>query len=121
LGELRRLILVARAYQAANKGDEWMTHGNVDSALASYAAAEAILPDSAVNGELVYWRAVTLADKGRVEESIPLFRRAFAQDTAWATLLWRLPRVGLLSADSAAIGRIVREARPVRRGGPGRP
>jgi hypothetical protein len=64
-----------------------------------------------VNGELVYWHAVTLADRGRVEESLPLFRRAFAQDTLWATLLWRLPRVGLLGADSATIARIVREAR----------
>ena len=70
------------------------------------------MPDSAVNGELVYWHAVTLADQRRVDESLPLFRRAFAQDTAWATLLWRLPKVGLLSADSATIARIVREASP---------
>jgi hypothetical protein len=70
-----------------------------------------MLPDTAVNGELVYGWAVTLADKGRVAESIPLFRRAFAQDSAWVTLLWRLPRVGLLSADSATIARIIRDAR----------
>jgi tetratricopeptide (TPR) repeat protein len=114
LGELRRLVRVARAYQAANRGDEWMTRGNVDSALASYAAAEQILPDSAVNGELVYWRAVTLADRGRVDEALPYFRRAFAQDTAWAALLWRLPRAGLLHADSATIARIIREARRAR-------
>lgn len=28
---------------------------------------------SAVNGELVFWRAVTLADRGRVDEAIPLW------------------------------------------------
>jgi uncharacterized Ntn-hydrolase superfamily protein len=112
LGELRRLLRVARGYRLANLGDEYVTRGLIDSAISAYAAAESLLPDSAVNGELVYWRAVTLADRRRVEESIPLFRRAFAQDTAWAVLLWRLPRVGLLSADSATIARIVREARP---------
>ena len=111
LGELRRLLGVARAYRLATQGDDYLTVGNVDSALLSYAAAQRLLPDSAVNGELAYWHAVTLADRGRVDESLPLFRRAFAQDTAWATLLWRLPRVGLLSADSATIARIVRDAR----------
>ncbi|MBI1723876.1 MAG: DUF1028 domain-containing protein [Gemmatimonadetes bacterium] len=112
LGELRRLLRVARAYRHATAGDDYVTKNQIDSAVAAYAAAEALLPDSAVNGELVYWRAVTLADRGRVDEAIPLFRRSFAQDTAWVALLWRLPRVGLLRADSATIARIVREARP---------
>lgn len=111
IAELRRLVRVARAYRLATDGDNFMTRNQVDSAITAYRAASDVLPDSAVNGELVYWWAVTLADKGRVAEAIPLFRRAFARDTAWATLLWRLPRVGLLSADSATIARIVREAR----------
>lgn len=110
IGELRRLVRVARAYQLANRGDDFVTRNQIDSAVASYAAAEAVLPDSAVNGELVFWHANTLADKGHLAEAIPLFGRAFAQDTAWVTLLRRLPRVGLLSADSATIERIVRGA-----------
>ena len=112
LRELRRLVQVARAYRLATQGDDHTAAGRIDSAMIAYAAAAALLPDSAVNGELVYWHAVALADRGRVDESLPLFRRAFAQDTLWATLLWRLPRVGLLSADSATVARIVREARP---------
>jgi len=113
IGELHRLVRVSRAYTLATDGDNYTTAGKVDSAIIAYAAAEALLPDSAVNGELVFWHANTLADRGRVDESIPLFRRAFAQDTLWATLLRRLPVVGLLSADSTSIGRILREARPV--------
>jgi uncharacterized Ntn-hydrolase superfamily protein len=116
LGELRRLVRVARAYRLATQGDDYTTAGRPDSAMASYAAAEALLSDSAVNGELVFWHAVTAADQGHLEAAIPLFRRAFAQDTSWATLLRRLPRVGLLHADSATIARIVREARPAPRG-----
>lgn len=109
--ELRRLVHLARTYRLATKGDDFMTVGNVDSALVAYTEAARMVPDSVVNGELVYWHAVTLADRGRVAEAIPLFRRAFAQDTAWATLLWRLPRSGLLRADSTTIARIIREAR----------
>ncbi|MEO5509597.1 MAG: DUF1028 domain-containing protein [Longimicrobiales bacterium] len=111
LVELRRLVRVARAYRHATDGDNFVTRNQVDSAVTAYAAAGAILPDNVVNGELSYWLAVTLADKKRVDESIPHFRKAFAQDTAWATLLWRLPKVGLLNADSATIARIIREAR----------
>jgi uncharacterized Ntn-hydrolase superfamily protein len=113
IGELHRLVGVSRAYTLATEGDNYTAAGKLDSAIIAYGAAEALLPDSAVNGELVFWHANTLADCGRVDESIPLFRRAFAQDTLWATLIWRLPAVGLLSADSATIARIVGEAKPL--------
>jgi uncharacterized Ntn-hydrolase superfamily protein len=110
LGEMRRLLTVARAYRAATDGDNFMTVGEVDSALASYTRAAEFLSDEATNGELIYWQAVTMADLGRVDDAIPFFRRAFAQDASWIELLWRLPTVGLLSADSVAIQRIVDEA-----------
>jgi hypothetical protein len=112
--ELRRLVRVERAYNLATAGDNFTTAGQIDSAIVAYASAEALLPDSAVNGELVFWHATTLADRGRVGEAIPLFARAFAQDTGWATLLWRLPKVGLLHADSSTIARIVREGTAAR-------
>jgi uncharacterized Ntn-hydrolase superfamily protein len=111
LRELRRLMTVARAYRAATDGDNFVTVGQIDSALASYRRAAEILPDSATNGELIYWVAVTLADLGRAEDAIPLFRRAFAQDSGWAELLPRLPGVGLLRADQEVVSRILREAR----------
>jgi uncharacterized Ntn-hydrolase superfamily protein len=111
LAELRRLVTVARAYRAATDGDNFLTAGQVDSALAAYRHASEMLPDSATNGELVYWVAVTLADLGRVDEAIPLFRRAFAQDDGWATLLSRLPAVGLLRAGPDILSRILRDGR----------
>ncbi len=110
LAELRRLLTMARAYRAATDGDNHVTAGRIDSALASYHQAAAFLPDSATNGELAYWVGVTLADQGRVDESLPWFRRAFTQDRSWIELLHRLPAVGLLRADSATRARIVREA-----------
>jgi uncharacterized Ntn-hydrolase superfamily protein len=115
LGELRRLVTMARAYRAATDGDNHVAAGRIDSALASYHAAAAFLPDSATNGELAYWVGVTLADQGRTDESLPWFHRAFAQDRSWIELLDRLPGVGLLRADSATRARIVREAAPATR------
>ena len=110
LAELRRLTTVARAYRAATDGDNFVTAGKIDSALVAYRKASEILPDSATNGELAYWVGVTLADQGRVDESIPWFRRSFRLDQGWVELLGRLPRVGLLKADSVTLARIVRDA-----------
>ena len=110
LAELTRLLLVARAYRAATAGDNFVTAGQIDSAIVAYSQAADMLPDEATNGELVYWQGVTLADIGRVDESIPFFRRAFSNDESWIELLWRLPGVGLLSADSTTIAQIVQRA-----------
>lgn len=110
LDELRRLMRVARAYKAATDGDNFVAAGQIDRALESYREASEILPDSATNGELIYWVAVTLADLGRVDEAIPLFARSFEQDPSWRELTTRLPAVGLLRADEATIDRILREA-----------
>ncbi|MEX2000084.1 MAG: DUF1028 domain-containing protein [Gemmatimonadales bacterium] len=109
LGELRRLLTVARAYQAATAGDNYVTAGHIDSALVAYRRASEFLPDSATNGELAYWVGVTLADQGRVDESIAWFQRAFHQDASWIELLRRLPSAGLLRANDAVIQRIVRD------------
>ncbi len=68
-------------------------------------------PDSATNGELVFWHAVTLASDGRVDESLPLFRRAFAQDRNWITLVQRLPKAGLLPQEPALIEKITASSR----------
>jgi hypothetical protein len=47
---------------------------------------------------------------GRVDESLPLFRKVFAMDKNWATLTPRLPNSGLLPNDPKVIERIVNVA-----------
>lgn len=105
--ELRRLVHLARAYRRMNAGDEAVTRGDVDAAIREYAAAEAMVPDRATNGEMVFWHAVMLVNAGRVEESLPLFRRAFAVDPSWRELVRRLPAAGQLPDDPKVIERIV--------------
>ncbi len=105
LVELRRLLTLARAYNYMNQGDELMTQGDVESAVEAYSIAEVLAPDS---HEMIFWHAATLAGVGRVEEALPLFRRAFAIWPDWRTLVPRLPAAGLLPNDPELIDRIIR-------------
>jgi uncharacterized Ntn-hydrolase superfamily protein len=104
--ELRRLVHLARAYQHMNAGDEATTQGDIEGALREYSTAAAMVPDSATNGEMVFWHAVALVNAGRVDESLPLFRRAFAVDANWRELVRRLPAAGQLPNDPSVIRRI---------------
>jgi uncharacterized Ntn-hydrolase superfamily protein len=107
LKELRRLVHLARAYQHMNAGDDAVTRNDVATALKEYSTAQQMVPDSVTNGEMVFWTAVMLANVGKVEESLPLFRRAFAQDENWRELVKRLPRAGQLPTDPRIVQRIV--------------
>lgn len=96
LQELRRLLRMARAYRLMNAGDEFMTKGEVDKAVVAYSGAEELVPDS---HEMVFWHAATLAAAGRVDESLPLFEKAFERWPRWRELVQRLPAAGLLPDD----------------------
>lgn len=107
VAELRRLVHLARAYNHMNAGDDAMTRNDIAAALREYSTAQTMVPDSLTNGEMAFWHAVTLVGVGRVDESLPLFRRAFAQDNRWRELVRRLPKAGQLPDDPAIIARIV--------------
>ena len=104
LVELRRLLNMSRAYQLMNEGDEHMTNGEVEKAVAAYSGAEALVPDS---HEMIFWHAATLAADGRVDESLPLFKKAFDMWPLWRELVQRLPASGLLPDDSELMERIL--------------
>jgi uncharacterized Ntn-hydrolase superfamily protein len=104
LVEMRRLLVMARAYRLMNQGDEYMTLGETDAAIEAYSAAEALVPDS---HEMIFWHAATLAADGRVDESLPLFSKAFKQWPLWRELVQRLPAAGLLPDDPAMMRKIV--------------
>lgn len=109
LKELRRLVRLQRAYNHMNAGDLAVEKKDNEGALREYSAAERLVPD---NAEMIYWHAVALVNMGRVEESLPLFRKVFAMDRNWVTLTPRLPKSGLLPDDPKIIDRIVSVAGP---------
>ena len=107
LKELRRLVQLQRAYNHASAGDDLVAAGKIEDSLKEYAEAARLAPQVL---ELPYWEAVALASNGRVEESLPIFKKVFAQEPRWAELTPRLPEVGLLPKDKALLERIMAEA-----------
>lgn len=99
LEELKRLIVVNRAYQHMNRGDDCVTAKDFACAEREYGAAKALQPQ---NMEMVFWHAVALATTNRLEESLPLFRKVFAAEPQWREVVRRLPAAGQLAAASAA-------------------
>ena len=107
LAELKRLIRLNKAYNFMNKGDELLTENKVEEAMISYTRAMEMYPD---NAEMVFWPAVTLASTGKVEESLPLFKKVFSMDRNWAVLVPRLPQVGQLPKDKGLLKKILAQA-----------
>jgi uncharacterized Ntn-hydrolase superfamily protein len=109
LVELKRLIRLNKAYNFMNRGDELLTENKVEDAMKSYSRAMEMYPD---NAEMVFWPAVTLASTGKVDESLPLFKKVFALDHNWVILVGRLPGVGQLPKDKALLRKILAQAPP---------
>ena len=93
LEELDRLLRVHRAYEHMNRGDLAVEHQDMEAALREYGAAEKMFPG---NREMKYWKAVALANNGRMEEALPIFEYVFDRDHHWRELTRRLPASGLL-------------------------
>jgi len=59
------------------------------------------------NPEMIFWPAVTLASTGKVEDSLPLFKKVFTADPQWALLLQRLPKAGQFPNDEKLMKKIL--------------
>jgi len=112
LAELRRLVALQRAYNHMNAGDLAVENKDNEGALREYSAAERIaattsgVPESRF-AEMIFWHAVALVNMNRVDESLPLFARAFRMEPGWRELTPRLPRSGLLPDNPQIIERIL--------------
>jgi len=113
LKELRKLLLLQRAYNHMNAGDEAVERHDNESALREYASAEETA--SKANNvepsrllEMRYWHAVALVNMKRVDESLPIFKHVFAGTNGanWRELTARLPKSGLLPDDAALIKKL---------------
>ena len=112
LAELRRLVALQRAYNHMNAGDLATENKDNEGALREYSAAEQIaaatsgVPESRM-AEMIFWHAVALVNMNRIDESLPLFARAFRMEPGWRELTPRLPRSGLLPDNPQTIDRIL--------------
>jgi len=108
LAELRRLVVLQRAYNHMNAGDLAVENSDNEGALREYAMACTLAPD---NLEMLFWHAVALVNMGRVDESLPLFRRVFKEDQNWVKLTPRLVPAGVLPDDQSTLDLILSVAK----------
>ncbi|MGQ9617844.1 MAG: DUF1028 domain-containing protein [Candidatus Aminicenantia bacterium] len=102
--ELKRLVKLAKAYNHMNAGDEFLSNKKIEEALREYRKGMELYPE---NPEMIFWPAVTLASTGKVEESLPLFKKVFSMDSNWAILLPRLSKVGQFPDNEELIRKIL--------------
>jgi uncharacterized Ntn-hydrolase superfamily protein len=103
LQELRRLLIVNKAYESMNQGDAFLAEGKISEAFVAYDTAARLAPEII---ELPFWQAVTLAESNRVEEALPIFRKVFNEDPHWLELVKRLPAAGLLKVNAENLQKI---------------
>jgi uncharacterized Ntn-hydrolase superfamily protein len=107
LVELRRLVQLQRAYQHMNAGDEAVERRDFSAAGREYGAAQRLAPEIV---EMPFWHAVALAQTGRVDQALPIFRRVFEREPVWAELVPRLAKAGLLPDEPATLRKITAQA-----------
>jgi hypothetical protein len=54
-----------------------------------------------------YWKAVALANNGRLKESLSIFKYVFERDKNWRELTRRLPAAGLLNLSETDLQKIL--------------
>jgi uncharacterized Ntn-hydrolase superfamily protein len=87
LGELARLLRLARAYEMAGEADELAAEGEHARATELYTSAAELAPEA---DELTFWAGLGVAAQD-LAGGTELVRRAASVKPAWLTLLDRLP------------------------------
>jgi hypothetical protein len=87
LGELQRLLRLARAYEMAGEADELAAAGDHGRATALYVAAAELAPEA---DELTFWAGLGVAARD-LQGGVALVRRAASVKPSWLILLERLP------------------------------
>lgn len=105
--EIARLLKLHRAYEHMNEGDLAIEENDVEKALKEYGAAEKMFPE---NLEMKYWHAVSLANVGKVDEALPIFREVFEKDKNWKLLTERINKNGMLDVPQEDLEKILSAA-----------
>jgi uncharacterized Ntn-hydrolase superfamily protein len=104
LNELRRLLVLQRAYELAGQADELLAAERPGDAGRLYRRAAELAPDS---DELLFWAGLALAQSGDLDTGVDAVRRAIDKHAGWGMLLDRLsPTFAPAGADvRRALGR----------------
>ena len=89
--ELRRLLRYQRAYEWANRGDDFLTARNYPKAMEAYAKAYSLVPEV---DELKYWAGIGLIASGKADRGEKLVKEVIARDRNWAQVTRGVAKVG---------------------------
>jgi len=109
--ELKRLLKVFRAYEHMERGDRAFEQNDHRLALQEYGRAQELYPG---NPEMKYWCAVSLANMGEIDRSLPLFQEVFHSQNDWRILTERLFKMGMLKVAEDQYRSIVQPEEPDR-------
>jgi uncharacterized Ntn-hydrolase superfamily protein len=87
VAELRRLLVLHRAYELAGEADSLLAAGEPAEAGALYRRAAETAPES---DELLFWAGLALAHTGELDAGVDAVRRAIEKHAGWGVLLDRL-------------------------------
>lgn len=104
--ELKRILNVYRAYEHMNAGDLAIEQNQIEKALNEYSTAEGMMPN---NLEMKYWHAVSLANLGKLDDALPIFKQIFEKDENWKIMTPRLVPVGLLTVSDKDLKKILKQ------------
>lgn len=112
LQELQRLLRLAQAFQYRKVAvnlllDQSLGDEKFDLAAQEFNKAMQMMPEVADNPEVMFWYALTLASVGKVEESLPFFKKVFTANPIWRDLVPRLVRAELLPDLEQAIAKVM--------------
>jgi tetratricopeptide (TPR) repeat protein len=98
-----------------NAGDLAVEHKDNEAALREYSAAEQLVQslqgvDKSRVAEMSFWHAQALVQMGRVDESLPLFKKAFQLHPSWVVMVPRVQKAGLLPNDQKVLDKILAQA-----------
>ena len=100
LPELRRILRLKRAYEWADKGDDFLAAGKMEDSRMAFKKAQEYAPES---DEIRYWMGVTLLGSGQDNEGKAILKEIFAKNKNWISVTRSLVQKDYLPKDSPVL------------------
>lgn len=111
LKEMRRLLRYHEGYGWVDQGDDRLSSGKMDDALAAYSKGMKLVPEVL---ELKYWVAIGLVSSGRDRaRGVRMLKEVCAEDRNWVRVTRGLVKTGVSALDPSVLRQISR-SRPLR-------
>lgn len=102
--ELKRLYKVQKAYNSMNMGFHFLNKNDLNAAGYHFNQAQKLYPE---NQEIMFWYAVELANKGAIDQALPIFKKIFDKEEIWKTkMLPRIVKAGVLTVNEETLSKI---------------